>query len=180
METKHPLGMLVTLFGGPRAGMAGSPGKQPLPLADGRILVCTAQRGECRYNYRHSDTSTEKGWTLPQVIPSCDRRCCYREEVADAASDGARTANPEYDVGGFSTYKRPTDACGYGARLREAEAQAGHHLPYEHDAKTCPECSQPHVVAAEGWVDVVEEDRRKRWAKDFPRVDNMGRSVIEE
>lgn len=135
----------TVLLGGPAATM-GMGRKHPMPTKDGRILVCMAQAGECRHNPRHYEPGMggDRSWTLPQIEPGCDRRCGYRLEVADPAVDINWTRrHREYDYAGFEYYKRARDACNYKT------------LPYNHDAKTCPECSQPKTAPAEGWIDTV-------------------------
>lgn len=143
-----PMIGMVVLIGGPRCGFAGG-SKVPLETKDGKTLVCLAQRGECRYNSRHyeSGMSSEREWSLPQIEPNCDRRCPDRQEVADTKVDTEYTTRVrQWDPYGYSHYKRPSDVCQY----QPAEGEY-----YSHDAKKCPQCSQPKVEPTDDWVDVV-------------------------
>jgi len=122
---------VLTLKGGPRAGYHGD--KVPMPLADGRILVCLAQRGECRFKWgMDSDIS----WTLPQIEPRCSRKCPSRMQVASPNEEGAYNRYDHLDPYGFGWYKKPDDAL----KLDD------------------PEVSGP-VQPASIWVDPVKDDR---------------------
>ena len=108
-DGKYPLVMLMTLYGGPQMGYHGS--KIPLPLNDGRILVCLAQRGECRHNRNHySPGMRDKvSWSLPQIHPSCSPRCPSRMQVAQPGEEGSYERFAHLDPYHFRHYKDPDD-----------------------------------------------------------------------
>lgn len=146
-----PIGMLLMRATEERNGLSYAVGyhgnKVPLPTKDGRTLVCLAQRGECRYNRRHycNGLGSEESWSLPQIIPSCDRRCPDRHEATTKDDPKGHHRYREHDPYGFGYYKRASDAC-------------RHHDIENHDT-TCPECTAPQPEPAEEWQDPCAPQR---------------------
>jgi hypothetical protein len=78
----------VVLFGGPQAGFNTNPETKIRPCyieINGEKLVCLAQGGECRYNYKYytPGMGDAKSWRTPIIDEDCPDRCGYKAIVCD-------------------------------------------------------------------------------------------------
>jgi hypothetical protein len=109
----------MTIFGGPAVGFNTNPETEKRPcfmVVNGEKIVCLAQGGECRYNYKYYSPglNDRKSWTTPIVDIDCPDRCCYKSLVCDGHDEkceGSVTYYPHYNKfrGQFARYCRNFD-----------------------------------------------------------------------
>jgi hypothetical protein len=109
----------MTLFGGCNVGFNTNPETEKrdcFMVVGGEKIVCLAQGGECRYNYRFYSPGLNdmKSWTTPIVDEDCPDRCCYKVLVCDnhdEKCEGSITYYPHYNKfrGQFKRYCRNLD-----------------------------------------------------------------------
>jgi hypothetical protein len=109
----------MTIFGGPAVGFNTNPATQKRPCfieISGEKIVCVAQGGECRYNYKFYSPglNDRKSWTTPIIDEDCPDRCCYKVIVCDnhdEKCEGSVTYYPQYNKfrGQFKRYCRNFD-----------------------------------------------------------------------
>lgn len=109
----------MVIFGGPDVGFNTNPETEKRPCfieIGGEKIVCIAQGGECRYNYKYYSPglNDRKSWTTPVVDKDCPDRCCYKVLVCDnhdEKCEGSVTYYPHYNKfrGQFVRYCRNLD-----------------------------------------------------------------------
>jgi hypothetical protein len=109
----------MTIFGGPAVGFNTNPETEKRPcfmVVNGEKIVCLAQGGECRYNYKYYSPglNDRKSWTTPIVDIDCPDMCCYKSLVCDdhdEKCEGSITYYPHYNKfrGQFKRYCRNLD-----------------------------------------------------------------------
>lgn len=78
----------IVLFGGCQVGFNTNPDSNKKPCfisVNGEKLVCLAQGGECRYNYKYYSPGLNdtKSWTTPIIDEGCPNKCHYKVIVCD-------------------------------------------------------------------------------------------------
>lgn len=109
----------IVLFGGPQAGFNTNPETKTRKCfieINGQKLVCVAQGGECRYNYKYYSPGMRdaKSWGTPIVDDDCPDRCGYKMLVCDEHGEkceGSIEYYPHYNKfrGLFRKYCRNFD-----------------------------------------------------------------------
>jgi hypothetical protein len=109
----------MTIFGGCDVGFNTNPETEKRPCfmeIGGEKIVCIAQGGECRYNYKYYSPglNDRKSWTTPIIDKNCPDRCCYKVLVCDSHDEkceGSVTYYPQYNKfrGQFKRYCRNLD-----------------------------------------------------------------------
>ena len=109
----------MVLFGGPDVGFNTNPETEKRSCfieIGGEKIVCIAQGGECRYNYKYYSPglNDRKSWTTPIIDEDCPDRCCYKVLVCDGhyeKCEGSVTYYPHYNKfrGQFVRYCRNLD-----------------------------------------------------------------------
>jgi len=110
----------IVLFGGPQAGfntnLEETETRKCFIEVDGQKLVCVAQGGECRYNYKYYSPGMgdAKSWRTPIVDSDCPDRCGYKMLVCDEHGEkceGSIEYYPHYNKfrGLFRKYCRNFD-----------------------------------------------------------------------
>jgi hypothetical protein len=109
----------IVLSGGPQAGFNTNPDTKTKPCfieINGQKLVCLAQGGECRHNYKYYSPglSDTKSWRTPIIDDSCPDQCRYKVIVCDGHGEkceGSITYYPQYNKfnGLFRKYCRNFD-----------------------------------------------------------------------
>lgn len=123
----------IVLFGGPQAGFNTNPETRERPCfieVDGQKLVCLAQGGECRYNYKYYSPGLNdaKSWTTPIIDEDCPDQCCYKSLVCDdheEKCEGSIEYYPHYNKfrGQFRKYCRNFDK--YLGRNKQGKDEKG-------------------------------------------------------
>ena len=109
----------MVIFGGCSVGYNTNPETEKRPCfmeINGEKIVCIAQGGECRYNYKYYSPglNDRKSWTTPVVDEDCPDRCPYKVLVCDEHDEkceGSVTYYPQYNKfrGQFKRYCRNLD-----------------------------------------------------------------------
>lgn len=109
----------MIIFGGPAVGFHTNPETEKRDCfieVNGEKIVCMAQGGECRYNYKYYSPglNDRKSWTTPVVDNDCPDKCCYKVLVCDnhdEKCEGSITYYPQYNKfrGQFQRYCRNLD-----------------------------------------------------------------------
>lgn len=137
----------ITLFGGCRVGFNTNPETETRLCfieINGQKIVCLAQGGECRYNYKYYSPGMgdAKSWRTPIIDEDCPNQCCYKSLVCDGHEErceGSIEYYPEYNKfrGFFKKYCRNFDKFGikdgmrgdrkkkYGKRKNESRGKYG-------------------------------------------------------
>jgi hypothetical protein len=145
---------LATVIMSQPDGIIGYADKRKIPFVtdDDRILVCLADKGECRGNSRYYSSAlgdNTDDWDYPQVGPNCNRVCPHRLEVTQSDDPEAKKHSP-FNPSGFKWLKNPTDACQNKANSKI------------HESKQCPQCSLPKPKPNDNWLDVKAIERASR------------------
>jgi len=117
-DTAMMMNMMV-IFGGPTVGFSTNPETEKRPCfieINGEKIVCIAQGGECRYNYKYYSPglNDSKSWTTPIIDKDCPTECCYKVLVCDGHDEkceGSVTYYPHYNKfrGQYKRYCRNFD-----------------------------------------------------------------------
>jgi hypothetical protein len=109
----------ISIFGGYAVGFNTNPETEKRDCfieVDGEKIVCIAQGGECRYNYKYCSPGLNdiKSWTTPIADKDCPDQCCFKVLVCDnhdEKCEGSVTYYPQYNKfrGLFKRYCRNLD-----------------------------------------------------------------------
>lgn len=119
----------MVLFGGCDVGFSTNPKTEKEPCfieVCGQKIVCLAQGGECRSNYRYYSPglNDRKSWATPIIDEDCPDTCHYKVLVCDnhdEKCEGSIIYYPHYNKfrGQFKRYCRNFDNYINGKRKKE-------------------------------------------------------------